>query len=73
MVLDLLEEGKISVAQAEVLLFAMQPQDGRRPLLWEQSQPDTISVLVDSAQANPGEVLNQLGRAFALKTEGEVN
>jgi hypothetical protein len=71
-VLDLLEDGKIDVADAEMLIFAMQPQGHARLRGRERQRPDTISVMVDSTQENLGDVLLRVGQAFDLASHGEV-
>jgi hypothetical protein len=71
-VLDLLEDGKIDVADAEMLIFAMQPQGHARLRRRETQRPNTISVMVDSTQANLGDVLHRVGQAFEPTSHGEV-
>jgi hypothetical protein len=73
MVLGLLEEGKISVADAEMLIYSMQPQGRTRLMQREMLRPGMISVTVDGTQANLEEVMQRVGRAFAPTPTGEVN
>jgi hypothetical protein len=72
MVLDLLDAGKISVADAEMLIFAMQPQHRSRRIRRELLHPEMISVKVDGAQENLGTVMQKVGRAFELASASEV-
>jgi hypothetical protein len=73
MVLALLEDGRISVAEAEKLIFAMQPQNRSRLLRREILRPDVVSVMVDSNQPNLGEIMHKVSRAFELAAAGEVH
>ena len=73
MVLDLLEDGKISVADAEMLIFAMQPHSRSRRLRREMLRPDVISVMVDGTQPNLDEVMHKVSQGFELTAVGEVN
>jgi hypothetical protein len=73
MVLDLLENGKISVADAEMLICAMQPRGRIRLMQREMLRPGVISVTVDGTQDNLDEVMQRLGRAFAPVPAGEVS
>ena len=61
------------MAEAETLIFAMQPHSRRRRLRREVPGPDAVSVLVDGAQVNLGEVMQKVSRAFDLASAGEVN
>lgn len=73
MVLDLLDAGKISVAEAEMLIFAMQPGGGVRRKRREMLRPGMVSVMVDGTQADLGEVMLKLGQAFEPALAGEVH
>ena len=73
MVLDLLETGKISAADAEMLIFAMQPQGRGWLKRLEMQQPGTMSVVVDTTQSNLGDVLQRVSRAFEPVGNSEVH
>ena len=71
MVLDLLDEGKITVVEAERLIHAMQPQ--RRRFRPQVQFPNAISSMVDGTQANLGEVMQKLSTAIEEAVPTEVN
>ena len=71
-VLDLLDVGKIDVADAEMLIFAIQPQGRARLSRREMLRPNTISVMIDSTQANLGDVLQRVSQAFETDSSAEV-
>jgi hypothetical protein len=72
-VLDLLEAGKIDVFEAETLIYAMQPQSGRRRVIGDLRVPNAISVTVDGKQADLGKVMDKLRAAFEATVSNEVN